>query len=255
MMRTSFCEKNGLRKGTWTTEEDKKLIAYVTRYGCWNWRQLPKFAGLERCGKSCRLRWLNYLKPGIKRGNFSQQEEETIIKLHQKLGNRWIVIAANLPGRTDNEIKNYWHTILKKRVMKNSMSDAKCGTRKAKVSESNDHPTMEAEASKIDCVLENNSSANISNPLSSKSSSSEFSCITMDSAATKISYENSLFDDNDIPFMNEYMEAVSENFWTEPYMIESTYVHPSEEAILLPAGCEHEYFSPKYDIELWSSVE
>ncbi|GAU17039.1 hypothetical protein TSUD_105380 [Trifolium subterraneum] len=109
------------------------------------------------------------------------------------------------------------------------------------------------EANKLDGVLENNSDANISNPLSSQPSSSEFSCITMDTAATTISYENSLFDDNVIPFMDVYMEAVSENFWTEPYMIESTYVHPSEE--VLPAGCEYEFFSPMYDIELWSNVE
>ncbi|GAU40220.1 hypothetical protein TSUD_270190 [Trifolium subterraneum] len=77
-----------MRKGTWTAEEDRKLIAYVSRYGCWNWRQLPKFAGLARCGKSCRLRWLNYLRPNIKRGHFTQQEEDLIIKMHGNLGNR-----------------------------------------------------------------------------------------------------------------------------------------------------------------------
>jgi myb proto-oncogene protein len=45
-------------------------------------------AGLKRCGKSCRLRWLNYLRPGIKRGNISDDEEELIIRLHRLLGNR-----------------------------------------------------------------------------------------------------------------------------------------------------------------------
>jgi myb proto-oncogene protein len=89
MARTPSCDKSGMRKGTWTAEEDKKLIAYVTRYGCWNWRQLPKFAGLARCGKSCRLRWMNYLRPNIKRGNYTQQEEELIISMHAKLGNRY----------------------------------------------------------------------------------------------------------------------------------------------------------------------
>ncbi|KAL5768142.1 hypothetical protein ACOSP7_014721 [Xanthoceras sorbifolium] len=115
MVRTPCCEKMGLKKGPWTPEEDQILVSFVQRFGHGNWRALPKQAGLLRCGKSCRLRWINYLRPDIKRGNFSKEEEETIIKLHQILGNRWSAIATKLAGRTDNEIKNYWHTRLKKR--------------------------------------------------------------------------------------------------------------------------------------------
>ncbi|ONK57376.1 uncharacterized protein A4U43_C10F19450 [Asparagus officinalis] len=116
MVRAPCCEKVGLKKGPWTTEEDHILTSYIQTHGYGNWRALPKRAGLLRCGKSCRLRWTNYLRPDIKRGNFTKEEEDLIINLHEKLGNKWSAIASNLPSRTDNEIKNVWHTHLKKRA-------------------------------------------------------------------------------------------------------------------------------------------
>ncbi|GKD09276.1 homeodomain-like protein [Tanacetum coccineum] len=143
MGRSPSFEK-GLKKGPWTFEEDLKLVAYIEEHGHGrSWRALPLKAGLQRCGKSCRLRWTNYLRPDIKRGKFTSQEEQTIIQLHALLGNRcldmmeilrvqivlltvasllknprWAAIASHLPKRTDNEIKNYWNTHLKKRLTK-----------------------------------------------------------------------------------------------------------------------------------------
>ncbi|CAK8577835.1 unnamed protein product [Lathyrus sativus] len=118
MGRIPCCEKNGLKRGPWTQEEDQKLTDYIHKHGYGNWRLLPKNAGLQRCGKSCRLRWTNYLRPDIKRGRFSFEEEETIIQLHSILGNKWSAIASRLPGRTDNEIKNYWNTHIRKRLLR-----------------------------------------------------------------------------------------------------------------------------------------
>ncbi|GLU12198.1 hypothetical protein SLE2022_288980 [Rubroshorea leprosula] len=116
MGRSPCCEKEHTNKGAWTKEEDERLINYIKLHGEGCWRSLPKAAGLLRCGKSCRLRWINYLRPDLKRGNFTEEEDELIINLHSLLGNKWSLIAARLPGRTDNEIKNYWNTHIKRKL-------------------------------------------------------------------------------------------------------------------------------------------
>ncbi|RCV11608.1 hypothetical protein SETIT_2G200100v2 [Setaria italica] len=118
MGRQPCCDKVGLKKGPWTAEEDQKLVSFLLNNGQCCWRAVPKLAGLLRCGKSCRLRWTNYLRPDLKRGLLSPEEEKTVIDLHAELGNRWSKIASHLPGRTDNEIKNHWNTHIKKKLKK-----------------------------------------------------------------------------------------------------------------------------------------
>ncbi|KAK8644782.1 hypothetical protein V6N13_118651 [Hibiscus sabdariffa] len=118
MGRAPCCDKANVKKGPWSPEEDAKLKAYIEQYGTGgNWIALPQKIGLKRCGKSCRLRWLNYLRPNIKHGGFSEEEDNIICSLYISIGSRWSIIAAQLPGRTDNDIKNYWNTKLKKKLL------------------------------------------------------------------------------------------------------------------------------------------
>ncbi|XP_027930035.1 transcription factor MYB114-like [Vigna unguiculata] len=114
---------SGVRKGAWSQTEDELLRECVQLYGEGKWHLVPQRAGLNRCRKSCRLRWLNYLKPNIKRGDFSEDEVDLIIRLHKLLGNRWSLIAGRLPGRTSNDVKNYWNTNMRRKVQSHSKDE------------------------------------------------------------------------------------------------------------------------------------
>ncbi|PKI52865.1 hypothetical protein CRG98_026696 [Punica granatum] len=104
MGRSPCCEKAHMNKGAWTKEEDDRLIAYIRAHGEGCWRSLPKAAGLLRCGKSCRLRWINYLRPDLKRGNFTEEEDELIIKLHSLLGNKRKLLNRGIDPSTHRPI-------------------------------------------------------------------------------------------------------------------------------------------------------
>ncbi|XBH58296.1 myb-related protein Hv33 [Aegilops tauschii subsp. strangulata] len=108
--------RKAVRRGPWSREEDAKLTDHIAKHGLGRWSDIPRLAGIERGGKSCRLRWLNYLRPDLKRAALSQEEEDLIIQLHSIIGNSWTLIAACLPGRTDNGVKNFWNASIKHKL-------------------------------------------------------------------------------------------------------------------------------------------
>ncbi|KAG0536358.1 hypothetical protein BDA96_03G056800 [Sorghum bicolor] len=130
-------EEKKVRKGLWSPEEDERLASHIARFGVSCWSSIPELAGLQRCGKSCRLRWMNYLRPDLKRGRFSQHEEDLIISLHKALGNR-------LPGRSDNEIKNFWNARLRKKLRQKEASTSSTAVSKEPAARRN-QPNANAE--------------------------------------------------------------------------------------------------------------
>ncbi|CAH1414555.1 unnamed protein product [Lactuca virosa] len=243
MAKAPRFNKNGVKKGAWSEDEDNKLRAYIQRYGHWNWRLLPQFAGLSRSGKSCRLRWMNYLRPNIKHGNFTKEEEDIILELHNKLGNKWSEMAAYLPGRSDNEIKNRWHTHLKKRTQigQTVLECEHVGNQEPNHVNTKENPIKNSELElqhDLEILL-------TESPLSSSSSSlSSYLFNGSDSAATT----------EVTPQLVDYKR----NFWTEPFSLDiDSILSSSDDNFFSPSNLFYPGSSEDMIMDefLWSSLD
>ncbi|EAZ20885.1 transcription factor JAMYB-like [Oryza sativa Japonica Group] len=211
-----------LRRGPWTVDEDLTLVNYIADHGEGRWNSLARAAGLKRTGKSCRLRWLNYLRPDVKRGNFTADEQLLILDLHSRWGNRWSKIAQHLPGRTDNEIKNYWRT----RVQKHA-KQLNCDANSARFKDAMRYLWMPrlADASQLGDHHGYNSTTAMGDahgmPVMTSSSS--------DSFATSESYDGGLYanvQDNEMVNGGDYwMQGANKGFCSN---YESEQLHPHE---------------------------
>ncbi|CAH1439504.1 unnamed protein product [Lactuca virosa] len=233
-MVKSSCYDNGVKKGAWSEDEDNKLRAYIQRYGHWNWGLLPKFAGVSRSGKSCRLRWMNYLRPNIKHGNFTKEEDDLLIDLHKKLGNKWSTIAAKLPGRSDNEIKNRWNTHLKKRAQNEHTESSKehLGTleyHQATSKENHVNKTNLQHQPEVGTLF-----AGVSSESPSDSSITEISsCQLSGSDCAVFSYFTP----------QTFDEELIGNFWSEPFLTDIDAITSSGNNLLSPFNFVNEFDS------------
>ncbi|CAH1414559.1 unnamed protein product [Lactuca virosa] len=242
MVKSSCYDNNGLKKGAWSEDEDNKLRAYIQRYGHWNWALLPKFIGVSRSGKSCRLRWMNYLRPNIKHGNFTKEEDDLVIDLHNKLGNKWSTIAAKLPGRSDNEIKNRWNTHLKKRAQNEhtESSNEHLGTLEYDQASSKRKPVNKTD-------LKHQPEVGTTLLAGESSESLSYSSLTEISSCQLSDSDCAVFSDFTPLTFND--DELVDNFWSEPFLTDIDATTPSGNYNLLsPLNFVNE-FSSQYSCQ------
>nr|WRO64666.1 MYB transcription factor protein [Rosa persica] len=240
MVRTPCCDERGMKKGTWTPEEDRKLIAYVTRaFKVW---------------EKLQAEVAELLEAEHQRGNYTSEEEEIIIRLHEKLGNKWSAIAAQLQGRTDNEVKNHWHTNLKKRLMMNKHKASPASIthddhHEEVVPKSSDQPKTTAPADFANAETTVDQIPQIDyldypELWSPQPSSSEVSSMTSETAVAITAADGLVVEDNATSAaMGTIYGDFGDNFWTEPFLADNSY-NPS--GFYTPL-MEPEFLYPSFD--------
>ncbi|CAL4901751.1 unnamed protein product [Urochloa decumbens] len=209
----------GVRKGPWTME-DHVLVNYIAAHGEGAWNSLARAAGLSRTGKSCRLRWLNYLRPDVRRGNMTAEEQERIVQLQARWGNKWSRIAKHLPGRTDNEVKNFWRTKIQPKHKQRNNNNNDCSGAAIESIVVADICSMAAASRKTPAITEDDQGS--SNYSGRKGVTQDYGIVTqqpttISSAADHLAgYEVHGGADGGaglMEFIPEFLAASGENFW------------------------------------------
>ena len=130
-----------LVKGSWTNAEDEVITNWVKEHGPRNWSTLATSLP-GRLGKQCRERWVNNLNPDLVHKAWTEEEDRTLIEHQQKWGNKWAKIAALLPGRTDNSVKNRWNSSLKRKLERIANGEAPINKRGRKPKRASNAPDV-----------------------------------------------------------------------------------------------------------------
>lgn len=109
------------KKGNWSPDEDELLLKWVEDCGPTKWTECSKLIQ-GRCGKQCRERWVNILNPYVKKGNWGDDEQNIIFESLSVHYTSWSSMSKVLSGRTENSIKNYFYSSLR-RLKSNPLCD------------------------------------------------------------------------------------------------------------------------------------
>lgn len=129
--RWEKCLNPALTKGPFSTTEDELIANFVAEHGLKEWSKVTSVLP-NRTAKQCRERWFNNLDPTVEKGPWTPRDDELIFQHYQIHGPKWSVISREIPGRSDNAVKNRWNASISKRVSVDASGAAVLGPSKTR---------------------------------------------------------------------------------------------------------------------------